>query len=128
MKFSSLTTVKKKFDIYLAYNSSTSLSDAELINQVANGDVEAFEKLFVRYWDELYEITYRRVLSKRAAKAILVDVFETVWKNKKTLPNTFSVKDYLYSTLQCQIFSYYGRHPQVLKKLIKLSKTIDCFK
>ena len=128
MKIASPTPVKREFDIYLAYSSSTSLPDADLINQIANGDIEAFEELFARYWDELYEITYRRVLSKRAAKAILVDVFETVWKNSKTLPNTSSVSNYLYSTLKCQIFLYYERHPLVLKKLITISKVDDCLK
>lgn len=115
MKFASQTTVQQKLNVYLAYNSTVTLPDEELINQIANRDVEAFKQLFTRYWNELYEMTYKRVLSKDSAKAILVDVFETLWKNSKALPDNSSVRDYLYSTLKCQIFLYYEQHPLVLK-------------
>lgn len=128
MKFASQRTVKQKPSVYLAYNSSETPPDEELIKQIAKGDVEAFKRLFARYWNELYQITYRRVLSKTVAKAILVDVFEIVWKNSKSLPGNLSVRDYLYSTLKCQIFLHYEQHPPVLKKFIAISGKVDWLK
>ena len=123
MKTPSQIAVKQNLRVYRTYANRTNLSDEELIIQIANRNIEALKQLFARYWDELYEITYKRVLSKSGTKKILVEVFEILWKNSKEVPGNYPVRSYLYSTLKCQIFLHYEQHPLLLKKIISTSDT-----
>ena len=123
MKIASQPSVKQKSRVEQSYKNGTDHSDEELVNQIVKRDPQGLKLLFAKYWDELFEVTYRRVFSKNDANAIVVEVFEIIWKNCKGLGN-YPARTYLYLTLKRQIFLYYERHPLLLKKIIATT-TID---
>ena len=111
-----------KVSLYLAYKTKEDVSDEELMNQIANRNIQAFERLFARYWQELYGMAFRRVLSKSEAKAIVVNVFEILWKNSNEVLGSESVRGYMQATLMSQIFLHYERRPSIVKKILRRDK------
>jgi len=64
----------KRYELY---------DEAQLLSAFqAQGDVEAFEEIYKRYWFKLYNWAYTNTSSRQEAEEMVQVVFERLWKNR----------------------------------------------
>ncbi|WP_203257139.1 RNA polymerase sigma factor [Hyunsoonleella ulvae] len=68
-----------------------------LIQELVQGNEEAFRKLFDAYRDDLYKYSLSMVCSEVYAKDIVQDVFLKVWTKRYTLNPELSFKAYIFT-------------------------------
>jgi DNA-directed RNA polymerase specialized sigma24 family protein len=74
--------------------------DQTLIDQLVLNDTAAFEELYHRHCYSLYTYCNDKLNSPADARAIVRDVFITLWEKRQTLPVGFSVSLYLYQEIR----------------------------
>ncbi len=77
-------------------HSSARAEDEALLARVRVGDHVAFEQLFRRYAEPLYECAYGYVGSRDAAQEIVQQLFVTLWERRRVWEVSGSVATYLY--------------------------------
>ncbi|MDR8391056.1 RNA polymerase sigma-70 factor [Aliifodinibius sp. S!AR15-10] len=73
------------------------MSDKLLFRKIKNGDEEAFEELFNKYYEPLVRFVWGYVKSEAIAEEIVQELFMKVWNISSTLTIQRSVKSYIYS-------------------------------
>lgn len=79
-------------------------SDEELLKRLLDGDRDAFEKIFIRYWYRLFKVAYSRIKSREEAEEIVQDIFASLWKNHSTLIIS-NLPNYLFSSVRKGVIS-----------------------
>jgi len=81
--------------------------DNELIEQLRDGDIEAFDQVYQRYAGKLYSFSLKYLKSKEEAEELVQSVFLKVWENQAKLKKETSFKSYLFTIAYneiCNIF------------------------
>lgn len=71
-------------------------SDSELVIAIKSSDPDAFETLFLRYYDLLYKYVWRQTHSEELSKDFLQETFKRLWMNRTKLNRNKNIKAYLY--------------------------------
>lgn len=83
---------------------SKDYSDSILWQEIKSGDEYSFASLFKKYYSEL--VTYCRNtanVNKEFAEDCVQDVFSDLWKYRKNISESISVKPYLFTSLRNRI-------------------------
>jgi RNA polymerase sigma-19 factor, ECF subfamily len=75
-------------------------SDEVLLARVRAGDEHAFEQLFRRYAESLYDCAYGYVESRDAAQEIVQQLFATLWERRRLWDVSDTVATYLYRAIR----------------------------
>lgn len=67
---------------------------------------KAFEQLFKKYYQDLYQFCFRYVKQEETAEEIVQDVFVKLWQQKKQPDFHTSVKAYLYAAVKNASLNY----------------------
>lgn len=78
-------------------NLNKNISDAELVEKLRKGDIEAFDAVFDKYSDRLFGFALNYLKSKEEAEGLVQDVFLKIWENRKKLKKDASLKSYLFT-------------------------------
>lgn len=70
----------------------------EIVVSVANGDENAYKKLFLLYHSKLINFSYSITHSKESAEDVVSDVFLKIWIKRKSLVEIENFHLYLYVT------------------------------
>jgi len=89
------------------------LNDLLLLNRIKNGDVQAFEKLFRSYYKPLCYYADSFLNDMDSAEEIVQNLFYTLWKDRADLKIKFSLKSYLFQSVQNNAFNHL-KHLQVV--------------
>ena len=84
-------------------------SDLDLIELIRQGESNAFQELYKRYWRSLYQKARQKVKAEPDAGDLVQDVFVSLWKGRASLHIRDSVGAYLFTVLKFGIFDYYAR-------------------
>ncbi len=84
-------------------------SDLDLIELIRQGESNAFQELYKRYWRPLYQKARQKVKAEPDAGDLVQDVFVSLWKGRASLHIRDSVGAYLFTVLKFGIFDYYAR-------------------
>jgi RNA polymerase sigma-70 factor (ECF subfamily) len=89
--------------IALADTVSYSADDKQLLSLLSKGDKTAFEQIYQRYWEPLYNSAYKRLKNTDQCKDILQDVFVDLWarRGKVEIENLGA---YLHTAIRFQIY------------------------
>lgn len=90
------------------------VEDAQLVLLLRQGSAKAFEAIYNRYAARLFHHIQRNITSRADAEEILHDVFETLWKNHKTLIIR-SLAPYLFTMARHKVIRHF-EHSKVKKK------------
>lgn len=71
-----------------------------LAERIRNGDGEAFKKLFMDFYHDLYSFALHITRSNSLAKDIVQNVFCKLWKQRKSWTVHSSVKAYLFQSVR----------------------------
>jgi RNA polymerase sigma-70 factor (ECF subfamily) len=87
---------------------SNSVNDDRcLILEIRKGDKKAFELIFNRYNEKLYFFALGYLHSSTEAEEVIQQVFVSLWENRSTLIEVFTLKDYLYKAVINKIYNYF---------------------
>jgi len=92
---------------------------------VAEGDEQAFRKIFDHYSDRLYNYAFRITDKEELAEEIVMDAFLKIWINRFDLAAINRFDSYLYTVVRNQAFNAIKRmaHEAVIMKELGLSNT-----
>jgi RNA polymerase sigma-70 factor (family 1) len=86
-------------------STSATYEEQELYRLVANGDEQAFRKLFNQHWDNIYSVALVFTRSETMAEEIVQDVFVKVWTKRSQLPGLHSFRDWLFIVARNHIYN-----------------------
>jgi RNA polymerase sigma-70 factor (family 1) len=78
-------------------------AEAQLLRELKNGSVEAFEELYGCHWRSLYTFLCQKVTSEDA-QDILQEVFVALWVGRERLVIEKSLTAYLFTTAKYKVF------------------------
>ena len=76
------------------------VSDEALLERVRASDNVAFEQLFRRYAEPLYDCAYGYVGSRDAAQEVVQQLFVTLWERRRVWQVSGTVATYLYRAVR----------------------------
>jgi RNA polymerase sigma-70 factor (ECF subfamily) len=79
-------------------------TDEGLLKRLRQGEVEAFEEIFSRFWEPLYHVASARLDSEEEAEEIVQDVFTNLWKDHDVL-RIMDLRSYLFSSVKNGVIS-----------------------
>lgn len=79
-------------------------TDEDLLKRLYQGNVEAFEEIFSRFWERLYHVACARLDSDEEAEEIVQDVFTNLWKDHSVL-QIMDLRSYLFSSVKNGVIS-----------------------
>lgn len=85
------------------------LSDEDLVGLLKEGEVPAFEELYNRYWDKLYNAAAKRLSSGDIAEELVQDFFTSLWINKAKLAIHTSFSNYVFSAIRYLVYNQYQK-------------------
>ena len=77
-------------------------SDINLWNAIRNDDEAAFTVLFNRYWELLYNTSYRYTRDHEVSEEVVLDIFFNIWSRRKRLVIT-SFQNFFLKAVRYQI-------------------------
>ena len=83
--------------------SDSSYDEKGLLRLVAQGDMSAFEELYHRYWQSLFNSAYKRLKNIDQSKDVVQDVFTDLWGRKGTV-EIENPSAYLHTAVRFQVY------------------------
>lgn len=81
-------------------DSLISFTDEQLLQQMADGQRQAFTLLYSRYWEDLYVTAAKALRSKEEAADVVQDVFLSLWTRRNDLNIHGSLAAYLHTSVR----------------------------
>lgn len=78
----------------------TSFSDSELLGMLRYSDEHAFNELYNRYWEKLFNAAYKRLKNAEAAEEVVQDLFTDLWLRRETLNIRQELPVYLFTAVK----------------------------
>ncbi|WP_343673922.1 RNA polymerase sigma-70 factor [Chitinophaga sp.] len=84
-------------------------SDVDLLKLIAQGDQHAYQLIFEKYWDSIYNTALLLTKSPAFAEDIAQDVFAMLWEKRTTLPTIEKAQSFLFVTARNIIYSRFRK-------------------
>ena len=91
------------------------MTDKELYKKYLKGDNNAFEKLVIKYKDNIIYFISRYTKNTEIAEDISQDVFVYILLNKEQYDFKYSFKTYLYMIAKCRAINYIKKEKKIIK-------------
>lgn len=102
------------------------LNDDELVRRTQNGDTDAFNPLIRKYQQRIYNLIYRRVNDREAAKDACQEVFLKAWQALPNFKGESAFYSWLYQiAVNCSIDAIRKRNRQIALAFEELPQDID---
>ena len=75
------------------------MKEKQVIRRIRNGDEQAFEWLFRKYYEKLCQWAYHYLRDHDSSEEIVQDLYYNLWRNRSSLEFHVSVKSYLYKAV-----------------------------
>ncbi|MEM6813808.1 MAG: RNA polymerase sigma-70 factor [Bacteroidota bacterium] len=77
-------------------------SDKQLLDLLKEDNRIAFNELYLRYWEGLYQFAYSVLRIEDASKDVVQDVFFNIWSNRTT-QSIDNLQGYLFSSVRFEV-------------------------
>lgn len=91
-------------------NNQQLVQPPHILSQIAQGNKDAFRKLFDLYYHKLFHLALYFLKSKELAEESVSDVFFIIWQKKEELPAINNIEKYLYTSVKNQALQYIRRN------------------
>ncbi len=89
------------------YPTPTRSPDTLLLQQVEQGNKQAFNLLFKKYWEKAYSQTYKKIKTCDAAKDIVQEIFTHIWINRETI-HIENLSPYLNVAIRNRVIKFFA--------------------
>lgn len=111
-------------------NSADHVSNEILTELLAQGDGDAFDKIYNRYWRPLFNVAYGLLQNETICQDIVQDIFVSLWINRyrSTISN---LENYLFRSAKLKVFQHLRngkvthRHLEKIKVISFINETED---
>jgi RNA polymerase sigma-70 factor (ECF subfamily) len=80
--------------------------DINVFDLFREGSDKAFDEIYNRYWEKLYNYAFHRTRSKDIAFEIVQDIFVSLWTRREVIQLQSSVSGYLFASVRFQILNH----------------------
>lgn len=84
----------------------TLLSDKQLFKEVSEGNEQAFQQLYNRYYQRIYSFAVKVVKSTHVAEEVVQEVFIRLWEQRELLSEVKSPDNYLFIVIRNHVFNH----------------------
>lgn len=106
----------------LQSNTNTTLHENELWAQIRNGDKKSLSSLFRLYSPRLFNYGYKIVPCEDFIEDCIQELFLTIWEQRKTVSNVYSVKAYLYVSMRRMVLHNLKKNRNLIKRNIQYAE------
>ncbi len=102
---------KDRFHVYVNFPLMNGVhlqqyADDILLDLLKEDNGEAFDVIYMRYWERLYFYLVKAIRDTAEAEDILQEIFVSLWKRRRNLENVDSLYSYLHSCVRYGGFRY----------------------
>lgn len=83
----------------------TEIKDTELLEALKQGDDQAFNILFSRYWKQIYAVAYHRLRDEQDADDLVQELFISLWERRADIVIKSNIENYLMGAIKFKIIS-----------------------
>lgn len=94
------------FPCFYSYINVLMIRDEEIIKQIKEGNIDAFNALFKAFYMPLYFSCRKFIASPDEAKDLLQNVFLRFWEKREEIDIHTSLKAYLFRSVQNECLNY----------------------
>ncbi len=101
--------------------------DQILLNALRKDSEKAFNQIYVKYWELVYNDAFRRLKSPAAAKDITQDIFINLWTRRQS-QDIKNLRSYLRVSVRNRVLNFFEKENRYLpfeKLLIKIKEQED---
>lgn len=80
--------------------------ETELLNRLRDDDNVAFEVIYRRNWQQLYDFAFIKTHDTDVAEEIIQDLFVTIWEKRKSL-EVKNLRAYLFTAVRNRVIDHY---------------------
>lgn len=97
-------------------------SDLLLLKQIKADNMSAFDALYEKYWEQVYNAAFKRLKDPDYAKDITQDIFLKIWDNRDSI-NIDHFAPYLFTSVRNNVFKWIEKErkftpiPELLEQL-----------
>jgi RNA polymerase sigma-70 factor (ECF subfamily) len=84
-------------------------TDDELVSLLKQDHAGAFEAIYNRYWDKLFDSSYKRLHNTAVCEEIIQDLFVRIWEKRFSVIITTGLKNYLYTAVKYAVIDHYRK-------------------
>ena len=93
-------------------------SDRLLVDRLRQGDIEAFDQLFVKYAGKINLLARRYLGTKEDAEGMTQEVFIKIWENRQKIKTEHSFRSYIFSITYNAIKKFYRDKHMVFEQYV----------
>ena len=105
-------------------SSDCTITDAELVVDLCNGDSNAFSEIYRRYAESIYLLLRKKIGCREEAKDIAQEIFASLWQKHQTLPTDTCLSAYLFAAAKYRVINYMAHQKVCGTALQDLSKRL----
>ncbi|MDP4286093.1 MAG: sigma-70 family RNA polymerase sigma factor [Bacteroidota bacterium] len=90
----------------------TVVDDGLLLQLIEEGNNQAFNVLFEKYWEKAYSEAYKRLKNQDNAKDIVQEIFAHIWINRQTL-KIKNLPAYLHVSIRNKVINYLAKQKPI---------------
>lgn len=95
------------------------MDESDLITGIRNGNVQCFEKLFIKYYSHFNQFIFGFVKNEWISEDITQNTFIKVWIHREKLQSDLSIHSYLYVIAKYEIYNYFrSKQNQVVERFL----------
>lgn len=98
--------------------------DLILWNNIRNGDKDSLSSLFKVYYPALFNFGFKIVPREQFIKDCIQELFLTIWEQKNTISEVYSVKSYLYVSMKRMVFCNLKKYRNYQKRNVKYAEEL----
>lgn len=100
--------------------------DYRILTALMKGSHQAYDKIFLKYYDRAIAFVRSFVHTKEDAEDIVEDVFVSLWLHRENLKPTRNFNAYLYTMMRNAVFNHFRSQKVRDKYQDSLSVRVDC--
>ncbi|MFD2968769.1 RNA polymerase sigma-70 factor [Sphingobacterium bambusae] len=86
------------------------LTDEELFSLLSQHEEHrAFRLLYLRYWDRLLALAYKKLQDTEEAEEVVQEVFTNLWRRRKSTKLKHTFNTYISASVKYEIFSCFAK-------------------
>lgn len=97
-------------------------NDKQLAEQIQSSNQQAFEKLFSKYYHDLYRFILFRTRSVEQSKDVVQETFARLWQNRLSIKSDFSIRAYLYKVANNLVLDFIRKQATITNSLPELTE------
>lgn len=100
------------------------LPDRTLIDHCKEGNDKAFNELFRRYFNKLYQFSLKYVKDESIAEGLVLDLLLKIWQKSDEIRTDGEIAPYLFSAMKNTLFNHIRKRQEVTVPLDLVSECV----